>query len=111
MCREERAFIQNVDLAPERCKWCSCPALTKLAGERESIQRAGIAYLSEGPTQHKGERKVSFRDRCEQARKGGMAHGPGPDLCSSNMMKSMNQKSEKHKRSQGSTCPGLWLGT
>lgn len=80
----ETTFIQNVGLAPERFKWCSCPALTKLAGERESIQRAGIINLSkestQGFSQHKGERKVSFRDRCEQASRG-MAHGPGPDLC------------------------------
>lgn len=26
--------MQNVDLAPERYKWCSCPALTELAGEK-----------------------------------------------------------------------------
>lgn len=38
-------------------------------------------------------------------------YSPVPDLCDFNMMKSVNQKAEKHKRSKGSTCPGPWLGT
>lgn len=79
------------------------------------MQRAGIFDLNKEPTwgfsQHKGERKVNFRDRCEQARRWGTAHGLGPDLHGFNMMKSVNQKAEKHKKSQGSTCPGLQLGT
>lgn len=82
-CWRETTFILNVDLASERCKWCSCPALTKLAGERESIQKAGIICLNKEPTpgfsQHKGERKVSFRGGCEQARRGGMVQ-PSPWL-------------------------------
>lgn len=40
-----------------------------------------------------------------------MAHSPDPDLCALGIMKSMKQKAEKHRGSQGSACPGLLPGT
>lgn len=78
--------------------WCSSPVLNKLAGERKSGWRAGIIYLNKEPTQgfsqHKGERTLWFRGRCEQARGGGHGMQPNPDLCAFSIMKSVKQKAE-----------------
>lgn len=83
-CRRGTIFVQDIDIIPGRCKCCSNSAMNKMAGETESRQRAGIIYLNKEPTQgfsqHKGERRVRFRGRCEETRGGGNGTQPRPWL-------------------------------